>query len=385
MGPLHGVRVIELAGIGPAPFCGMLLADLGADVVRVDRPGARQAGNPLEPALDLMSRGRRSVVLDLKSQAGVATLLRMVSGADALIEGYRPGVAERLGLGPSVCLERNPRLVFGRMTGWGQDGPLAQRAGHDINYIALAGALEPMGAAGGPPLVPLNLVGDFGGGGMLLAFGVVAALFEARGSGHGQVVDAAIVDGSALLTTIIHAMRAQRIWSDTRGTNMLDGGAHFYGVYECADGLFVSVGAIEPQFYTRLLELLDLADDEDFVAGHGDRTRWPALRARLEPIFLSRTQEEWCALLADEDTCFAPVLPMGTAADHPHNRARGTFAELDGVVQPAPAPRFSRSGEEPLRRPPYPGEHTREVLTGAGLTTTEIDELLATGAAAELS
>jgi len=383
MGPLQGFRVIELAGIGPAPFAGMLFADLGADVVRVDRPGARAAGNPLEPALDLMSRGRRSVVLDLKSPAGVDTLLRLVSGADALIEGFRPGVAERLGFGPSACHARNPRLVFGRMTGWGQTGPLGPRAGHDVNYIALSGALEPMGAAGGPPVVPLNLVGDFGGGGMLLAFGVLAALLEARGSGRGQVVDAAIVDGAALLTTIIHSMRAQGIWADERGTNMLDGGAHFYGVYECADGRHISVGAIEPQFYARLLELLDLAADDDFVAGHRDRARWPALRARLEPVFRSRTQAEWCALLEDEDTCFAPVLPMAEAPTHPHNQARGTFATLDGVVQPAPAPRFSRSGEEPLRRPPHPGEHTRELLTEAGLDEAAVEALLSSGAAAE--
>ena len=375
-GPLHGIRVVELAGIGPAPFGGMLLADLGATVIRVDRPGARPAGNPLEPSLDLLARGRRSVTLDLKSPAGLAALLRLVDGADALIEGFRPGVAERLGFGPDVCLERNPRLVFGRMTGWGQTGPVAPRAGHDINYIALAGALEPIGHAGGPPVVPLNLVGDFGGGGMLLAFGVVAALLEARGSGRGQVVDAAIVDGAALLTTILHAMRAQGIWTDSRGENLLDGGAHFYGVYECADGRHVSIGSIEPQFYRRLLELLDLAGDPMFVDGHRDPAAWPELRSRLEVLFRSRTQREWCDLLADEDTCFAPVLSMGEAPDHPHNRARGTFGTVDGVVQPAPAPRFSRSGEMPLRKPPRPGEHTREVLAEAGLTAAEIDELV---------
>lgn len=374
-GPLHGIRVVELAGIGPAPFCGMLLADLGATVIRVDRPGGTAAGNPLSPSLDLLARGRRSVVLDLKSPAGLAALLRLVDGADALIEGFRPGVAERLGFGPDVCLERNPRLVFGRMTGWGQDGPVAPRAGHDINYIALAGALDPIGPAGGPPVVPLNVVGDFGGGGMLLAFGVLAALLEVRGSGQGQVVDAAIVDGAALLTTILHALRAQGSWTDARGSNLLDGGAHFYGVYACADGHYVSVGTIEPQFYTRLLELLGLSGDPAFVAGRGDPALWPELRARLADLFATRTRREWCDLLAGEDTCFAPVLSMAEAPGHPHNRVRGTFGSLDGVVQPAPAPRFSRSGEMPLRRPPRPGEHTREVLAEAGLTAAEIDEL----------
>jgi alpha-methylacyl-CoA racemase len=376
-GPLRGIRIVELAGLGPAPFCGMLLADLGADVIRVERPDGPAAGNLLAPELDLMNRGRRSVVLDLKSPAGLAALLRLVDGADALIEGFRPGVAERLGFGPDVCAARNPRLVFGRMTGWGQEGPVAARAGHDINYIALAGALDPIGSAGGPPVVPLNLVGDFGGGGMLLALGLVAALLEARTSGRGQVVDAAIVDGTALLTTILHALRAQGDWTDARGSNVLDGGAHFYGVYECADGAHLSVGAIEPQFYTRLLELLDLADDPDLIAGRTDPTRWPALRTRFADLFRTRTRDEWCDLLAGDDTCVAPVLSLGEAPAHPHNRARGTFTTLDGVVQPAPAPRFSRSGEVPPRRPPVPGAHTREVLTEAGLSAAEITELIA--------
>jgi alpha-methylacyl-CoA racemase len=378
-GPLRGVRVIELAGIGPAPFAGMLLADLGADVVRVDRPGGPAAGNPMDPRLDLLNRGRRSIVIDLKSAEGVAILLRLTESADALIEGFRPGVAERLGFGPDVCTRRNPRLVYGRMTGWGQQGPLAARAGHDINYIALAGALHPIGAAGGPPTVPLNLVGDFGGGGMLLAFGVVCGVIEARGSGHGQVVDASIVDGTALLTTIIHAFRTQGLWDGPRGTNLLDGGAHFYGVYKCADDRYVSIGAIEPQFYTRLLHLLGLAEDPDFVAGHKDRTLWPALRKRLETVFRERTRSQWIALLGDEDVCFAPVLGLDEAPDDPHNQARGTFADMHGIVQPMPAPRFSRTRPSPPAAPALPGQDTREVLDEAGFTTTEIDRLHTTG------
>ncbi|PXY27861.1 CaiB/BaiF CoA transferase family protein [Prauserella muralis] len=374
-GPLSGIRVVELAGIGPAPFCGMLLADLGADVVRVDRPGGRQAGNPLSPELDLLNRSRRSIALNLKTPSGVAALLRLVAGADALIEGFRPGVAERLGFGPEVCTRRNPRLVYGRMTGWGQDGPNAARAGHDINYIALTGALDAIGPPGLPPVAPLNLLGDFGGGGMLLALGLVAALLEARISGRGQVVDAAIVDGTALLTTMIHAMRAQGIWSDDRGSNLLDGGAHFYGVYECACGGYLSVGAIEPQFYRRLLDGLGLAGDPEFQAGHTDPARWPTLRARLRELFRTRTRDEWCALLAADDTCVAPVLPMAEAPQHPHNRQRGTFTELGGIVQPSPAPRFSRSGETAPNRPPLPGQHTGEVLAEAGFTEEEIEML----------
>jgi alpha-methylacyl-CoA racemase len=379
------MRVIELAGIGPAPFCGMMLADMGADVVRVDRPGGPAAGNPLEPHLDLFNRGRRSIVIDLKNADGVDTLLRLVDTADVLIEGFRPGVAERLGVGPEVCHRRNPRLVYGRMTGWGQDGPYAPLAGHDVNYIALAGALEPIGPAGGPPVVPLNIVGDYGGGGMLLAFGIACAYSEAQRSGHGQVVDAAIVDGAALLTTIVHALRAQGSWTDRRGANLLDGAAHFYGVYECADGRYVSVGAIEPQFYARLLEVLGLSDDPDFLAGHRDQRLWPHLRARLAELFATRTQQEWCDLLGDRDACFAPVLSVADAPLHPHNAARGTFVDLDGVVQPAPAPRFSRSRHGRLRPPPPAGQHTRQLLSEHGLQPAEIENLISCGAVGEPS
>ncbi|WP_063740073.1 CaiB/BaiF CoA transferase family protein [Amycolatopsis jejuensis] len=377
-GPLHGLRVVEIAGLGPAPFCGMLFADLGADVVRVDRPGA-QAGNPLRPDFDLLARGRRSIVLDLKQPAGVAALLRLVDGADVLIEGMRPGVAERLGFGPDVCAARNPRLVYGRMTGWGQDGPLAARAGHDINYVSLAGALHPMGSAGGPPAVPLNLVGDFGGGGMLLAFGVVSAVLEARTSGLGQVIDASIVDGTAVLTTIIHALRAQGLWADARGTNLLDGGAHFYGAYECADGEYISVGAIEPQFYARLLELLGLDQDADFLAGHRDQRRWPALRKRLADVFRTRPRDEWCTLLQDEDVCFAPVLSLAEAPVAAHPMARKTFTTVGGITQPMPAPRFSRTPAAPPQPPTPPGAHTRELLGESGFTTAEIEDLFRTG------
>lgn len=376
-GPLRGVRAIELAGLGPAPFGAMLLADLGAEVIRVDRPGERAAGNPLDPTHDLLARGRRSVALDLKKPAAVEALLRLVEGADVLIEGFRPGVTERLGIGPDVCLARNPRLVYGRMTGWGQSGPLAARAGHDINYIAVAGGLDPIGHQDGPPVPPVNLLGDFGGGGMLLALGVVAAALRARESGYGQVVDASIVDGTAVLTTILHALRAQGEWVDRRGSNLLDGGAHFYGVYACADGRYLAVGAIEPQFYQRLLQLLGLADDPDFVAGHSDRTYWPKLRKRLADTFATRPQAEWLELLGDEDTCVAPVLSLGESPAHPHNRERGTFTEVNGIVQPAAAPRFSMDQPGPPQPPPLPGEHSRDVLAEAGLSAAEIEAALA--------
>ena len=378
-GPLRGVRVIELAGLGPAPFGAMLLADLGADVIRVDRPEGRAAGNPLDHRHDLLARGRRSVALDLKRPAARDAVLRLVDGADVLIEGFRPGVTERLGLGPDVCLERNPRLVYGRMTGWGQHGPLASRAGHDINYIALAGGLDPIGHRDGPPVIPLNLVGDFGGGGMLLAFGVVAALLRARETGKGQVVDASIVDGTALLTTILHGLRAQGSWVDRRESNLLDGGAHFYAVYECADGKYLSVGAIEPQFYHRLLDLLGLADDPEFLAGHTDRAHWPKLRKRLADVFISRPRQYWLDLLGGTDTCVAPVLPIREAVQHPHNRARGTFVDVAGIVQPAPAPRFSEDQPTAPPPPPRPGEHGRAILAEIGLTEEEIERALATG------
>lgn len=378
-GPLAGIRVVELASIGPGPFCAMVLADMGADVVRVDRAGTVGGGDPSSPPLTIFNRGRRSVGVDLKHPEGVETVLRLVEEADALVEGFRPGVTERLGLGPDTCLARNPRMVYGRMTGWGQDGPYASAAGHDINYIALAGALEPIGRRGEAPVPPLNLVGDFGGGGMLLALGVCAALVEAGRSGRGQVVDAAMVDGAALLTTMVHAFRAMGMWSDERGTNLLDTGAHFYDVYETADGGYVSIGSIESQFYAELLERAGLADDPDFAA-QMDRSRWPSLKERLAAVFRTKTREEWCALMEHTDVCFAPVLSMAEAPEHPHNRARGTFTSVAGVVQPAPAPRFSRTPAAIQRPPAHAGQHTDEALSDWGFDAEELVKLRDAGA-----
>jgi alpha-methylacyl-CoA racemase len=381
MGPLHGIKIIELAGIGPGPFCAMMLADMGADVIRVDRAQAVVGGDPASPPADVLNRGRRSVGLDLKQPEGVETLLRLVDQADALIEGFRPGVAERLGIGPDVCLERNPRLVFGRMTGWGQDGPYAQMAGHDINYISLAGALEPLGRAGDKPLPPINLIGDFGGGGMLLAFGVATALVEAQRSGKGQVVDAAMVDGAAVLMTMIHAFRAMGIWEDTRGNNLLDTGAYFYEVYETKDGKYVSIGSLERQFYDVLLDKLGLTDDPTMPRQH-DKAEWPATKQRFTEIFLSKTRDEWCEIFEGTDACFAPVLSMSEAPEHPHNQQRGTFVERNGVVQPSPAPRFSRTPAEIQRPPAFPGQHTDEVLTDWGFDADDVAKLRASGAIA---
>jgi len=357
-GPLEGLKIIEIAGIGPGPFCAMMLADMGADVVRVDRAQSVVGGDPERPPADALMRGRRSIGVDLKNPGGVEALLRLVESADALVEGFRPGVMERLGVGPEVCLARNPRLVFGRMTGWGQDGPYAQAAGHDINYIALAGALAHVGRSGQPPTPPLNLVGDFGGGGMLLAYGVVCGLLEAQRSGRGQVIDAAMVDGAAVLMTMFHAFRAMGIWSEERGTNLLDTGAHFYDVYECADGEYVSIGSIEPQFYAELLARTGLADDAD-LARQMDRSAWPALKERLAEVFRSKTRAEWCEAMETTDVCFAPVLTMAEAIEHPHNRHRGTFIEVAGVAQPAPAPRFSRTEVEVQRPPSHAGQNSR--------------------------
>ena len=378
-GPLTGMRVVELSGIGPAPFCAMVLADFGAEVVRVDRASAVRGGDPTAPPPHAYNRGRRSIGVDLKHPDGVATVLRMVEHADALIEGFRPGVTERLGVGPDVCLARNPRLVYGRMTGWGQDGPYAPMAGHDINYIALAGALHPIGRHGEGPVPPLNLVGDFGGGGMLLALGVCAALVEAGRSGKGQVVDAAMVDGAALLTTMIHAFLAMGIWTDERGVNSLDGAAPYYDAYETADGTYVSVGSIEPQFYAELLRLTGLSDDPDF-ARQDDRAHWPGLKARLAAVFKTKTRAEWSELMDGSDVCFAPVLSLREAAGHPHNRARGTFIDVAGVTQPAPAPRFSRTPAQVQRPPAHDGQHTDEVLHEWGFSPGEIDQLRQSGA-----
>jgi alpha-methylacyl-CoA racemase len=381
MGPLAGLKVIEIAGIGPGPFCGMMLADMGADVVRVDRANNVAGGDPAHPPADLLNRGRRSIGVDLKNPDGVETVLKLVESADALIEGFRPGVTERLGLGPDVCLERSPRLVYGRMTGWGQDGPYASAAGHDINYIALAGALAHIGRAGAPPTPPLNLVGDFGGGGLLLAFGIACGLFETSRSGQGQVVDAAMIDGAANLMAMFWGFRAMGIWSPERGTNLLDTGAHFYDVYECADGGFVSIGSIEPQFYAELLKRTGLDGDPE-LAGQMDRSTWPALKAKLAEVFRSRTRDEWCDEMEATDVCFAPVLSMDEAASHPHNVARGTFETRDGVVQPAPAPRFSRTAPELDRPPAFPGQHTDEVLADWGFAEDEVAALRAAGAVA---
>ncbi len=367
MGPLDGVKVIEVAGIGPGPFVAMLLADMGADVIRVDRADRAAGGDPSAPPVDVLNRGRRSVAIDLKSPAGVEVLLELVDRADALVEGFRPGVTERLGFGPDVCLERNPRLVYGRMTGWGQEGPYAHTAGHDINYIALSGVLAHLGRAGEPPTPPINLVGDFGGGAMLLAFGLVCGLLEAQRSGEGQVVDAAMVDGSALLMTMMWAFTAMGIWNEERGANLLDTGAHFYDTYRCSDGEYVSIGSIESQFYAQLVELTGLAED---YASRGeelphqmDRARWGELRERLSAIFATRTRDEWCEVMEGTDVCFAPVLTMSEARRHPHNVERGTFVEVAGIPQPAPAPRFSRTPGGIQRPPSHEGQHTDEVLS----------------------
>jgi alpha-methylacyl-CoA racemase len=379
MGPLAGVKVIELAGIGPGPFTAMALSDMGADVIRVDRSVAAKGGDPDDPPRDVLTRGRRSVALDLKNPDGVETLLRLVDGADALIEGFRPGVTERLGFGPDVCLARNPRLVYGRMTGWGQEGPYSQASGHDINYIALAGALGPIGRAGEAPVPPLNLVGDFGGGGMLLAFGIACALVEAKTSGQGQVVDAAMVDGAALLMTFIHGLKAMGVWdSSTRGVNLLDTGAPFYDVYECADGEYVALGSIEPQFYAELVRLSGIEHE----AGQMDRSAWPQLRDELTRVMKSKTRDEWCEVMEATDVCFAPVLSMDEAPDHPHNVHRQTFVEVAGVPQPNAAPRFSRTPSGIAGPPAHAGQHTDEVLGEAGFSEDEIAGLRASGAVA---
>jgi alpha-methylacyl-CoA racemase len=374
-GPLHGVRVIEVESLAPAPFGCMVLSDLGADVIQVCRvggaPGALTHADPLR-------RGRRSVALNLKDPAAVDVLLRLTDNADVLVEGLRPGVAERLGFGPDVCLRRNPALIFARMTGWGQEGPLARSAGHDIDYIAVAGALHPIGRAGQRPVPPLNLVGDFGGGGMLLAIGVLAALAERARSGRGQVVDAAMVDGAALLTAFLHGLAAAGMWHDERGTNLLDGGAPCYDTYETSDAKHVAVGALEPQFYAELLTRLGLAGED--LPGQFDPVGWPALRARFSQVFKQRTQAEWVAVFDGSDACVAPVLTLGEAPGHPHNAARGTFISVDGVVQPGPAPRFSRTPCAPPAPPAAPGADTGAVLAEIGVTAAEVAALRSRGA-----
>ncbi len=380
MGPLRGIRIVELAGIGPVPYCATLLADMGADVLRVDRAGAAGAAGESKRPKDLLLRGRRSVGVDLKHAEGVATVLRLVERADVLVEGFRPGVVERLGLGPDVCLDRNPRLVYGRMTGWGQEGPLAQAAGHDINYIALAGALDSIGRRGEPPVPPLNLVGDFGGGGMFLAFGVVAALLERTSSGKGQVIDAAMLDGAAHLMTFIHGMRHMGLWPGERGENMLDTGAHFYDTYETRDGKYVSIGSIEPQFYRLLLEKTGLASEE--LPHQYDRAAWPRMKERLRDVFKRKTRAEWCEIMEGSDVCFAPVLSMTEAPAHPQMAARQTFVEMFGLLQPAPAPRFGRTPGRIQGPPVYPGEHTEAALLDWGFDGGEVARLRAAGAIA---
>jgi alpha-methylacyl-CoA racemase len=378
MGPLAGVKIVEMAGVGPAPFAGMLLADMGADVVRIDRkpPTDGDAFDALASGAGL-DRGRRSIALDLKRPEAIAAALELVAGADALIEGFRPGVMERLGLGPDVCLARNPRLVYGRVTGWGQAGPLAAAVGHDIDYIALTGALHAIGAKEAPA-PPLNLLGDFGGGAMFLAFGVVCALLEARGSGRGQVVDAAMTDGVGLLMAMTYKLKAKGLWRNERQANALDGGAPFYGVYRCADGKWVAVGALEPQFFAAFVDRLGL--EAGAFADRWNRRAWPAMRARLEEAFAARTRDEWTALFADSDACVAPVLDLDEAPRHPHNLARRAFVEVDGAPQPAPAPRFSRTPPEIARAPAQPGEHGEEILRECGFSPAQIEALRKAGA-----
>jgi len=380
-GPLCGVRIVELAGMGPGPMAGTVLADLGADVIRVDRA----VDPPLyfgDPDNDVFGRGRRSIALDLKHPDGRRLVLDLVAVADALIEGFRPGVMERLGLGPDVCLACNPKLVYGRMTGWGQDGPMADRAGHDIDYIALAGALEPIGPAGQAPVPPLNLVGDYGGGGMLLAVGVLSGLLAvARGTAKGQVVDAAMIDGVALMLGGVYSQMAAGMWSATRGENALGGGAPYYGVFETADGQHVAVGAIEPQFWSRLLAALGLSDDPA-IGPQRDRDSWPRTRARLAEVFASRTRDEWAAVFERVDACVAPVLSPFESPRHPHNAVRRTFVDVGGIVQPAPAPRFSATPGGLTTTNPAPGADTVPVLTELGLDRARIDDLLASGVVA---
>jgi alpha-methylacyl-CoA racemase len=370
MGPLEGIKILEIAGIGPGPFCGMMLADMGAEILRVDKkniPG-------LSGKFDVLGRGRRSVTVDLKKPEGVEAVLRLAEQADVLMEGYRPGVMERLGLGPEVCLARNPRLVYARMTGWGQYGPLAHAAGHDMNYIAISGALHAIGRAGERPVPPINLVGDFGGGGLLQAYGVVCALLERQRSGKGQVIDTAMTDGAALLMTMMYGFKAAGMWKDSPESNLLDGAAHFYDTYTCKDGRHVAIGSIEPQFYALLLEKTGLKDDPEFRNQMNQR-QWPALKAKLQAVFLTRTRDEWTEIMEGTDVCFGPVLSMDEAPRHPHNVARQTFVTRDGVVQPAPAPRFSRTVPKLPSEPPKAGQHNDEALADWGFTAAEIAAL----------
>ena len=374
MGPLTGIRVVEMAGIGPGPFTAMMLSDLGAEVIRVDRLSHKGTGH----RANVLNRGRKSIAVDLKNPRGVETTLRLIEQADVVLEGFRPGVMERLGLGPEECLSVNPRLIFGRMTGWGQTGPLSQAAGHDINYISIAGALGAMGYADRPPAPPLNLVGDFGGGAMYLLTGILAALVERATSGQGQIIDAAMTDGTASLLSPFFGLMAMNMWTTDRFSNRLDGGAFYYGSYECSDGKYISIGSLEPQFYALLLEKAEITDPE--FQEQLDEAAWPAKREKLNQLFKTRTRQQWCDIMEGTDVCFAPVLDLKEAPAHPHNIERKTFVELDGVVQPAPAPRFSRTQGEIQGPAAMAGEHTREVLSAWNFTDQEIGELQASGA-----
>lgn len=378
MGPLHGRKIVEIAGIGPGPFAAMMLADMGADVIRVSRPSSGMLSMAENEKLDFGNRGKRCIALNLKDPQAVDVVLRLIEDADAMLEGNRPGVMEKLGLGPDVCLQRNPRLVYGRMTGWGQDGPLAHAAGHDLNYIALTGALHAIGEKGGKPVVPLNLIGDFGGGGLLLAYGIVCAILEAQSSAKGQVVDAAMVDGASALMTMMYGAFQSGFWRDERGSNMLDGGSHFYGVYETKDGKYVSIGSIEPQFYAQLLEKLGLADEQ--LPHQHDARRWDALKERFTAIFRSRTRDEWCAIMDGSDVCFAPVLALGEVATHSHAVARAGFFENDGIWQPAPAPRFSRTVPATPATAVRIGADTDAILAAIGYDAPQIEALRSAGA-----
>jgi alpha-methylacyl-CoA racemase len=375
-GPLAGCRIIEMAGLGPGPFAAMLLADMGADVIRIERVAVRAPGADKY----VMHRGRRSIAVDVRHPDGRDVVLGLVDRADVLIEGFRPGVMERLGLGPADCRQRNPRLVYGRMTGWGQDGPLASTAGHDIDYIAISGALGCVARAGERPVIPVNFLGDFGGGGLFLALGIVAAMWEATRSGEGQVVDAAMVDGSAVITTMLYGLLAQGRWRDEAGVNFSDGGSNYYDTYTCADGRHVAVGAIEGPFYTALLQGLGFTRDE--LPDRADASNWPLLKERFAAVFLSKTRDEWASVFEGTDACVAPVLGLTEAPHHPHNLARDVFVERGGIVQPAPAPRFDRTANELDRLPPTPGQHTVEVLRELGYHDSDITRLIETGAVA---
>ncbi len=380
MGPLEGIKIIEIAGIGPGPFAAMLLADMGAEVIRVDRPKKNGPGIAIPDRASVLNRGRRSIAVDLKSPEGIEVILKLVEQTDGFLEGFRPGVTERLGIGPDVCLKRNPKLIYGRMTGWGQDGPMAKVAGHDIDYIALSGVLHAIGPKDGKPTPPLNLIGDFGGGGMFLAFGLICGILEAQKSGEGQVVDAAMIEGSALLANMFFSFRATQSWIEERGSNILDGGADFYDTYETKDGKYMAVGAIEPQFYTRMLELT--GSDAGLSNGQLDRENWPERKENLIAIFKTKNRDEWTELMEREEACAVPVLTLSESMDHPHIKAREVFVNHAGVDQVAPAPRFSRTVPKLDLPPPIPGEHTEDVLSDFGLSPEAIAALMESGAVA---